>query len=110
MSETTSNDQGLIKKEVTNGADKTANEYVGDFKVQAQEYGQKLQDAATKAKDYANEQFAVATDKFKELQQKDPKELVEDAKEYARQKPGQTILISAAVGLVLGLLFGGKKR
>jgi ElaB/YqjD/DUF883 family membrane-anchored ribosome-binding protein len=35
---------------------------------------------------------------------KDPKEIVEDAKEYARQKPGQTILISAAIGLVLGML------
>jgi ElaB/YqjD/DUF883 family membrane-anchored ribosome-binding protein len=111
MSETTANnDQSLVKPEVTNGADKSANEYVGDFKVQAQEYGQKLQEAATKARDYANEQFSVATDKFKELQQKDPKELVEDAKEYARQKPGQTILISAAIGVVLGLLFGGKRR
>lgn len=110
MSETTANtDQGLVKKDVTNGADKTANEYVGDFKVQAQEYGQKLQDAAGKAKDYANEQFAMATDKFKELQQKDPKELVEDAKEYARQKPGQTILISAAVGLFLGFLFRNRR-
>jgi ElaB/YqjD/DUF883 family membrane-anchored ribosome-binding protein len=110
MSETTSSDQGLVKKDVTNGADKTANEYAGDFKVQAQEYGQKLQDAALKAKDYANEQFSVATDKFKELQQKDPKELVEDAKEYARQKPGQTILISAAVGLVLGWIFRSGRR
>lgn len=110
MSETTSSDQGLVKKDVTNGADKTANEYVDDFKVQAQEYGQKLQDAALKAKDYANEQFSVATDKFKELQQKDPKELVEDAKEYARQKPGQTILISAAIGLVIGWIFRSGKK
>ncbi len=109
MSETTANnDRSLVKKEVTNGADKTANEYMDDFKVQAQEYGQKFQDAATKARDYANEQFSVATDKFKELQQKDPKELVEDAKEYARQKPAQTILISAAVGLVLGFLLKRK--
>lgn len=106
----TNNEQGLMKKETLNGEDKTANEYMGDLRTQAQEYGQKLQDAAVKAKDYANEQFAVATDKFKELQQKDPKELVEDAKEYARQKPGQTILISAAVGLVLGLIFRGGRK
>lgn len=65
--------------------------------MQAQEYGQK-------AKAYAEEKFAWAGEKFKEIQNKDPKELVEDAKEYARQKPGQTILISAAVGLVLGML------
>lgn len=106
------NEQSLIKPEPTNGEDKTANEYMEDFKGQAQEYQQKFQDAAVKAKDYASEKFAVANEKFKELQNKDPQELVEDAKEYARQKPGQTILISAAVGLVLGLIFrggGGRK-
>lgn len=84
-------------------------EFLGDLKMQAQEYGQKLQDAAAKAKDYAGEKFAVAGDKFKELQNKDPKELIEDAKEYARQKPGQTILISAAIGMVLGFLLKGRK-
>lgn len=77
-------------------------EFLGDLKMQAQEYGQKLQDAATKARDYAGE-------KFRELQNKDPKELVEEAKEYARKKPGQTILISAAVGLVLGFLLKGRR-
>lgn len=87
----------------------TDDEFLGDLKMQAQEYGQKIQDAAGKAKDYASDKFATATDKFKELQGKDPKEIVEDAKEFARQKPGQTILISAAVGLVLGLLFRGRK-
>ncbi len=104
------NDQGLVKKEMPNGEDKPQNEYMEDLKGQAQEYGQKLQDAALKAKDFANEKFAQASDKFKELQQKDPKVLVEDAKEYARQKPGQTILISAAVGLVLGLIFRGGRK
>ena len=28
--------------------------------------------------------FAVASDKFKELQEKDPRQLVEDAKDYAK--------------------------
>ena len=77
--------------------------------MQAQEYSQKIQDAALKAKDFANDKFAQAGDKFKELSNRDPKELVEDAKEFARQKPGQTILISAAVGVVLGLLLRGRK-
>ncbi|CAN5512987.1 hypothetical protein BH18ACI1_BH18ACI1_01580 [soil metagenome] len=103
-------EQGLIPVSPTNGEDKTPNEYMEDLKGQAQEYGQKLQDAALKAKDFANEKFVQAGDKFKELQQKDPKELVEDAKEYARQKPGQTILISAAIGLVLGLIFRGGRK
>jgi len=80
-------------------------EFLGDLKMQAQEYGQRLQDAAVKAKDFAGEKFTQAGDKLKELQNKDPKELIEDAKEYARQKPGQTILISAAIGMVIGFLF-----
>jgi len=84
-------------------------EFLGDLKMQAQEYGQKIQDAAAKAKDFAGERFAQAGDKLKELQNKDPKELLEDAKEFARQKPGQTILISAAIGMVLGFLLKGRK-
>ena len=88
--------------------EKLDDEFLGDLKMQAQEYGGKLQDAAEKAKVYAEEKLAWAGDKFKEIQSKEPRELVEDAKEYARQKPGQTILISAAVGLVLGFLLRRK--
>jgi ElaB/YqjD/DUF883 family membrane-anchored ribosome-binding protein len=84
-------------------------EFLGDLKMQAQEYGQRLQDAAVKARDFAGERFAQAGDKLKELQNKDPQELIEDAKEYARQKPGQTILISAAIGMVLGFLLKGRR-
>ena len=88
----------------------TDDEFLGDLKMQAQEYGQKIQDAAVRAKDFANNKFAQAGDKFKEISAKDPKELVEDAKEFARQKPGQTILISAAVGLVLGLILKSGRK
>ena len=93
-------EQSLVHLNSETGED----EYLGELKMQAQEYGQKFQDAAGKAKAYAEDKFAWAGDKFKELQNKDPKEIVEDAKEYARQKPGQTILISAAIGLVIGML------
>lgn len=93
-------EEGLIPVEKSDLND----EFLGDIKMQAQEYGQKFQDAAEKARDYASEKFTQAGEKIKELQNKDPREIVEDAKEYARQKPGQTILISAAVGLALGLL------
>ncbi len=100
--------QSLIPVE---GQDKvTDDEFLGDLKMQAQEYGQKIQDAATRAKDFASDKFAVAGDKFKEISAKDPKELVEDAKEFARQKPGQTILISAAIGLVVGLILRSGRR
>jgi len=105
----TNNEQGLIKPDPFNGEDKMENDYASGLRAQAQEYGQKFQDAASKARDYANEKLSVAGDKLKDLQNRDPKELVEDAKEYARQKPGQTILISAAVGLVLGLIFRGRR-
>lgn len=102
-------EQGLVP--VINETERiTDDEFLGDLKMQAQEYGQKIQDVAAKAKDFANDKFTAAGDKFKELQGKDPKELIEDAKEFARQKPGQTILISAAVGLVLGLLFRGGRK
>ena len=102
-------EQGLVP--VINETERvTDDEFLGDLKMQAQEYGQKIQDAASKAKDFASEKFAAAGDKFKEIQGKDPKELIEDAKEFARQKPGQTILISAAVGLVLGLLFRNGRK
>jgi ElaB/YqjD/DUF883 family membrane-anchored ribosome-binding protein len=110
MSETdTNNVQGLVKTDIYNGEDKEI-DYMNEFKAQAGEYGQKLQDAAAKAKDFASETFVQASDKFKELSNKDPKELIEDAKQYARQKPGQTILISAAVGLVLGFILKGGRR
>jgi Uncharacterized conserved protein len=103
-------EQSLIP--LTNEGDVTGkvtdDEFLGDLKMQAQEYGQKLQDAAVKARDFANEKFAQAGDKFKEMQGKDPKEILEDAKEYARQKPGHALLISAAVGLVVGLLLRRK--
>jgi ElaB/YqjD/DUF883 family membrane-anchored ribosome-binding protein len=106
MAETTTNqEQSLTTTNTFNGGEaENANNYLNDFRGQAQEYGQKFQEAAGKAKDFASEKFAVASDKFKELQNKEPKELVEDAKEFARQKPGQALLISAAAGLVIGLL------
>lgn len=111
MTETNTNqEQGLVKTETYNGEDKAANDYMNEFKGQAQEYGQKFQDAAMKAKDYASEKYAVANEKFKELKDKDPQELVENAKEFARQKPGQALLISAAAGLVIGLLLKGGRR
>ncbi len=86
-----------------------ATDFAGDLQAQAQEYGQKLQDAAGKARDYATEKFGQAGDKLKDLQNIDPNELLEEAKKYARQKPGEALLISAAVGVVLGLILRGRK-
>lgn len=102
-------EQSLVPVVPAQGSEGLDDEFLGDLKMQAQEYGQKLQDAAGKAKVYAEEKVAWAGDRFKEIQNKDPRELLEDAKEFARQKPGQTILISAAIGMVLGFLLKGRK-
>lgn len=76
----------------------------------AQEYGHKLADAAVQAKDFVSDKVIVASEKIKELQDVDLGELAENAKAYARRKPGQAILISAAVGLLLGLIIRGGRR
>jgi ElaB/YqjD/DUF883 family membrane-anchored ribosome-binding protein len=76
----------------------------------AKEYGDKIADAATTAKDYVAEKATVVTDKIKDLSNKDFGEVANEAKEYARKNPGQAILISAAAGLVLGLLIRGNRR
>ena len=81
---------------------------------QAKEYGQRVAEAATQARDYVTERAsAIGTtvgDKFRDLQNVDYRQAAEDAKEYARQKPGQALLISAAAGFVLGLLLRGSRR
>ena len=75
----------------------------------AHDYGQKISDSASAAKDYVTDKVSVVGDKFKELQNADLGELAENAKEYARQKPGQARLISAGVGLLLGLIIRGRR-
>jgi len=75
----------------------------------AQDYGRKISEAASHAKDIVSDKVAVVTDKFKDLQNADLGELAENAKNYARQKPGQALLISAGVGLLLGLIIRGRR-
>ncbi|MDQ3258123.1 MAG: hypothetical protein M3R15_30275 [Acidobacteriota bacterium] len=80
------------------------------LKSQAQEYGQKVADAATQAKDFVADKMSVVGDKVKDLQNKDFSQVADEAKEYARQKPGQALLISAAAGFVIGLLLRSSSR
>lgn len=75
----------------------------------AQEYGGKITEAATQAKDFVTDKVAVVGEKIKELQNADLGEITENAKDYARKNPGQAILISAAAGLVLGLILRGRR-
>lgn len=76
----------------------------------AKEYGGKIADAATTAKDFVTDKASVVTDKIKDLSNRDFSEVANEAKDYARKNPGQAILISAAAGLVLGLLIRGSRR
>ena len=75
----------------------------------ANDYGQKISDVASQAKDYVSDKVSVVSDKIKDLQNADLGELAENAKDYARKNPGQAILISAAAGLLLGLILRGRR-
>lgn len=83
---------------------------VSEFSETAQQYGNKLADAASRASDYVSEKVGVVGNKIKDLQGKDISEIADEAKDYARKNPGQAILISAAAGLVLGFLLRGGRR
>ena len=75
----------------------------------AQEYGEKISGAANQAREYVSDKVTVVGDKLKELQNADLGEITENAKDYARNNPGQAILISAAAGLLLGLVIRGRR-
>ena len=76
----------------------------------AREYGEKITEAATQAKDYVSDKMTVVGDKVKDLQNADLAEIAENAKDYARKNPGQAILISAAAGLLVGLILRGRRN
>jgi ElaB/YqjD/DUF883 family membrane-anchored ribosome-binding protein len=75
----------------------------------AQQYGEKISEVASQAKDYVADKVGVVGDKLKELQNADLGEIAESAKDYARKNPGQAILISAAAGLLVGLIIRGRR-
>ncbi len=75
----------------------------------AQEYGTKITEAASQAKEFVSDKMTVVGDKLKELQGADLAEMTENAKDYARKNPGQAILISAAAGLLVGLILRGRR-
>lgn len=108
-------------KDKTNDALSTAKDTANDIGAQAKEYGQKfsdaasqardkITDAASQAKDYMSDKVSVVGDKIKDLQNTDFGQVAEDAKTYARENPGQALLISAAAGFLIGLLIRGGSR
>lgn len=101
-----SDNRALVRSTPPNGEDTATAQ---DWRTQAQAYGQQATDALSKAKGYAQEYLGQAGDKFKDLQNKDFNQLSEEAKDFARRKPGQALLISAAAGIVLGFLLKGRR-
>jgi ElaB/YqjD/DUF883 family membrane-anchored ribosome-binding protein len=75
----------------------------------AQEYGGKISDAASQAKDFVSDKISVVGDKIKDIQNADFAEMAENAKDYTRKNPGQALLISAAAGLLVGLILRGRR-
>lgn len=95
-------DNGSINESTTGGTATALSQTAHD-------YGQKISDAASQAKDYVSDKVSVVGDKIKDLQNTDIGELAENAKDYARKNPGQALLISAAAGLLLGLIIRGRR-
>ena len=94
----------------TTGSTGTTGTGTGAATALAQEYGSKITEAASQAKDYVTDKVSVVGDKLKDLQNADFGEMAENAKDYARNNPGQAILISAAAGLLIGLILRGSRR
>ena len=80
---------------------------IGD---RAKQYGQTVADAATQAKDYISDKAGVVGEKIQGLRDVDYAEYANQAKDYARQNPGQALLVAAAAGFVIGLLVRGGRR
>jgi len=83
---------------------------MSDFSECAKDYGKKVADAASRASDYIEQKAGVVGEKLKDLQGKDFREIADDAKDYARRKPAQAMLIAAGAGLVLGFLLRSGRR
>src|SRR5713101_5713407 len=83
---------------------------MSEFSETAHECGRKIADAASRAGDYIEEKAGALGNKLKDLQGKDFREIADEAKDYARRKPGHAILISAAAGLFLGFLLRSGRR
>jgi ElaB/YqjD/DUF883 family membrane-anchored ribosome-binding protein len=88
----------------------TATAPAGGIGARAKEYGQTVADAASTAKDYLSDKASVVGDKIQGLRDVDYAEYANQAKDYARQNPGQALLVAAAAGFVIGLLVRGGRR
>lgn len=82
----------------------------GGIGERAKQYGQTVADAASQAREYISDRASVVGDKLQDLRNVDYAEYANQAKDYARQNPGQALLVAAAAGFVIGLLVRGGRR
>src|SRR5438552_579405 len=75
----------------------------------ASDYVDRASEVAGQAKEFVTGKVTQVGERIRELGNKDLGELAENAKSFARKNPGQAILISAAAGLLLGLLVRGRR-
>jgi ElaB/YqjD/DUF883 family membrane-anchored ribosome-binding protein len=75
----------------------------------AQDYKEKISDAVSQARDYLSDKVSTVGEKIKGIATDDLSDLAGKAKDFARQKPGQAILVSAAAGVLLGLIIRGRR-
>ena len=108
-SENTGFSSGSTGSTGTTGSTGSTGSSAGTATALAQEYGSKITEVASQAKDYVSDKVSVVGDKLKDLQNVDYGEMAENAKDYARKNPGQAILISAAAGLLVGLILRGRR-
>ncbi len=94
----------------TGAATATAPSTAGGLGARAKEYGQSVADAASTAKEFLTDKASVVGDKLSGLRDVDYAEYADQAKNYARQNPGQALLVAAAAGFVIGLLVRGGRR
>jgi ElaB/YqjD/DUF883 family membrane-anchored ribosome-binding protein len=88
----------------------TATAPAGGIGARAKEYGQTVADAASTARDFLSDKASVVGDKISGLRDVDYAQYADQAKDYARQNPGQALLVAAAAGFVIGLLVRGGRR
>ena len=82
----------------------------GGIADRAKQYGQSVADAASTAREYITDKAGVVGEKIQGLREVDYAEYANQAKDYARQNPGQALLVAAAAGFVIGLLVRGGRR
>jgi ElaB/YqjD/DUF883 family membrane-anchored ribosome-binding protein len=79
------------------------------FTQTAHEYTDRISDVMSQAKDYLGETMNTVSGKIKEFATDDLSGMALKAKNFARQNPGQAILVSAAAGVLLGLIIRGRR-